>query len=399
MKHNPTRWAVPGILPEGVCILAGKPKVGKSWLALDLALSVGAGRVVLAMIPVEPGPVLYLALEDTARRLTKRLRILCREAPPSCVEIITECPRLGMGGEDVLQGWLRDHPEARLIVIDTLARFRPVASPADTLYAGDYAVGRYLSSLCLNHQAAILLIHHTRKMASEDPIDMISGTLGLAGGVDGFMVLQRMPAGDAATLYVSGRDIEEAGEHAVAWDRDSARWRLTGEDPRLARLAPEQRRVVDALREGPKSIRELAEGLNPGHVVSGPNRDPKYKAVSEIVYKLRDKGLVEQRAFDRRWGLISLSSTTTGTDGRNGSGVTNGTAGTHGTAGTTENSSSGSSDGVQHCWNPEPLSGKGCRDVSSGSSSSCPHCAGAGCGECAGYGRLIDDEPEKPGHD
>ena len=68
MKHNPTRWAVPGILPEGVCILAGKPKVGKSWLALDLALSVGAGRVVLAMIPVEPGPVLYLALEDTARR-------------------------------------------------------------------------------------------------------------------------------------------------------------------------------------------------------------------------------------------------------------------------------------------------------------------------------------------
>ena len=98
------------------------------------------------MIPVERGPVLYLALEDTARRLTKRLRILCREAPPLCVEIITECPRLGMGGEDFLRVWLIEHPQARLIVIDTLARFRPVASPEDTLYAGDYAVGRYLSS-------------------------------------------------------------------------------------------------------------------------------------------------------------------------------------------------------------------------------------------------------------
>lgn len=116
-------------------------------------------------------------------------------------------------------------------MIDTLARFRPVASPADTLYAGDYAVGRYLSSLCLDRQAAILLIHHTRKMASEDPIDMISGTLGLAGGVDGFMVLTREPLADAATLYVSGRDIEEAGKHAVAWDRDRARWRLTGGGP------------------------------------------------------------------------------------------------------------------------------------------------------------------------
>lgn len=92
-------------------------------------------------------------------------------------------------------------------------------------------MGRYLSSLCLDRQAAILLIHHTRKMASEDPIDMISGTLGLAGGVDGFMVLTREPLADAATLYVSGRDIEEAGKHAVAWDRDRARWRLTGGGP------------------------------------------------------------------------------------------------------------------------------------------------------------------------
>jgi len=154
--------------------------------------------------------------------------------------------------------------------------------------------------------------------------------------------------------------------HGTATGRDGG---SRGEDPRLARLAPEQRRVVDALREGPKSIRELAEALNPGHLVSGPNRDPKYKAVSEIVYKLRGKGLVEQRAFDRRWGLLSLSSTTTGTEGRNRCGGTIGTTGTAGTAGTTEN-------------------------VSSCSSSSCPRCAGESCDWCGGIGRVVDDEPE-----
>lgn len=388
MRHHPTRWAVPEILPEGVCILAGKPKVGKSWLALDLALAVGAGGLALGKIPVEPGPALCLALEETKRRLTKRLRILCRETPPSCVEIITECPRLGAGGEILLREWLEAHPAARLVVIDTLARFRPAASAADSLYVGDYSVGQYLGALCRNHQVAILIVHHTRKMASDDPIDLISGTLGLAGGVDGFMVLQRMPGGDAATLYVAGRDIEEPGEHAIAWDRDSTRWRLTGEDPRLARLAPEQRRTVDALRDGAKSFRELAEALNPGHVVSGPNRDPKYKAVSEIVYKLRDKGLVEQRAFDRRWGLCSLSSTTTGTEGRKGSG------GTTGTAGTTENDSSGSSDGVEHRWNTEPLSGKGCGDVSRGSSSSSGTCPPGAIAEIRGWLQTIGEDPE-----
>lgn len=78
-------------------------------------------------IEVEPGPVLYLALEDTKRRLTKRLRILCGDTipPPEQIEFLTDCPRLGSGGEEVLRAWLRDHPTARLVVIDTLPRFRP----------------------------------------------------------------------------------------------------------------------------------------------------------------------------------------------------------------------------------------------------------------------------------
>ena len=86
------------------------------------------------------------------------------------------------------------------------------------------------------------------------------GTLGLAGGVDGFMVLQRVPVGNAATLYVAGRDMRRLASTrllGIATGRDGG----SRERPRLTRLAPEQRRVVDALRDGAKSIRELAEAF------------------------------------------------------------------------------------------------------------------------------------------
>ncbi|MGI8425282.1 MAG: AAA family ATPase [Actinomycetota bacterium] len=190
MRHEPTRWAVRQILPEGVTILGGKPKTGKSWFAIGLAVAVGAGGRALGAIEVEAGPVLYLALEDTKRRLTKRLRILCGNTIPPAeqIEFLTDCLRLGSGGEEVLRTWLRDHPTARLVVIDTLPRFRPLTNSKETPYQNDYVVGEYLSRLCVEFQVSILVLGHLRKQPGDDPIDEISGTLGLVGSVDGYMV-------------------------------------------------------------------------------------------------------------------------------------------------------------------------------------------------------------------
>jgi RecA-family ATPase len=183
MRHEPTRWAVRQILPEGVTLFCGKPKTGKSWLAIHLGISIGAGGLAFGAIEVEAGPVLYLALEDTKRRLTKRLRILCGAIPPAeQFDFMTDCPRLGSGGEEVLRAWLREHPTARLIVIDTLARFRPHANAKQTPYANDYVVGEYLSRLCVEFQVSVLVLGHLRKQPGDDPIDEISGTLGLVGG-------------------------------------------------------------------------------------------------------------------------------------------------------------------------------------------------------------------------
>src|SRR5262249_17346622 len=113
------RCAVDGLITEGLGFFAGAPKLGKSWLALGLGIAIASGGFGFGKIPVEKGEVLYLALEDNARRLQSRLRMLLGEnEPPPGLFIETEWPRLDDGGLDKLIQWLEQHPATRLIVVD-----------------------------------------------------------------------------------------------------------------------------------------------------------------------------------------------------------------------------------------------------------------------------------------
>ena len=141
MKEDlpPVMWAVPGILPEGLSLLAGKPKLGKSWLALGLAVAKASGGVALGKIPVDRGEVLYLALEDNRRRLQNRLRkVLNGDPPPGGLHIATEWPRVDEGGADDLDDWLAVHPDAGLVVVDILKVVRPSVSGNRGIYDADY---------------------------------------------------------------------------------------------------------------------------------------------------------------------------------------------------------------------------------------------------------------------
>ena len=212
----PVRWGVRGVLPEGVTLLAGKPKLGKSWLALGLCVAVAAGGVALGTRQVEQGDVLYLALEDNRRRLQKRLgKMLCGPAPEG-LEIATAWPKLDEGGVEALGAWLGEHPEARLVAVDTLAKIRP-RTRGQNVYQDDYAALEELLPLAAEHEVAIVVVHHTRKMAAADPLDEISGSTGLTGGVDGVLVLKRDRGKADAVLHVDGRDIEEPAEFALKW--------------------------------------------------------------------------------------------------------------------------------------------------------------------------------------
>src|SRR5262249_18337805 len=114
LELPPLRWAVEGVLPEGLTMLVGKPKIGKSWAVFSLAVAVATGGRALGQIAVEQGDVLYLALEDGKRRLKSRLRaMLGTTAPPPGLTLSTRWPRLDQGGLTLLDAWLDQHAHAK----------------------------------------------------------------------------------------------------------------------------------------------------------------------------------------------------------------------------------------------------------------------------------------------
>jgi hypothetical protein len=263
------RWAVPGVICEGVSILAGPPKVGKSWLSFGLALAVASGGKAFDAIGVTAGPVLYLALEDTPRRLQSRMRrMLSGQPAPARLTIATECPPLPDGGTVAITGWLRRNPDARLIVIDVLAKVRGRAAAGLSAYEADYAAIGHAKAIADGHGVALVLVHHVRKAASDDYLSEVSGTNGLAGAADATLVLKRQRGQADAMLYVTGRDVDES-EYALRFVPDSGAWCLMDGPAQDYALTDTRAAILRYLRENPgatpKAITE-ATGLNTDNV-------------------------------------------------------------------------------------------------------------------------------------
>ena len=134
-------YIVPGIIPEGLTILAGRPKIGKSWMALDIAIGIATGKPVLGGVHVEQGDVLYCCLEDNKRRLQRRVTKLLSpfsDEWPERLTLATRWRRLDQGGVEDIEAWCDSVPEPRLVLLDTLAGVRPTRGNAETLYESDY---------------------------------------------------------------------------------------------------------------------------------------------------------------------------------------------------------------------------------------------------------------------
>ncbi|CAN5188085.1 hypothetical protein BH20ACT9_BH20ACT9_06020 [soil metagenome] len=255
------RWAVPGVVPEGLTFCAGAPKLGKSWLALNMCISVAAGGRALGKVEVEQGEVLYLALEDPPRRLQQRMVTVLEGAPPPAgLHFETEWPRLAEGGADQLGAWLQEHPATRLVVVDVFARVRTIAGDNTSAYAADYLAAVPLKALADAHGLAIVVLHHTRKAAAEDFVETVSGTHGLAAAADSVLVMRRARNSADATLAVTGRDVEEA-EHAMRFDRGA--WTLLEGPAQDYEMSDTRRSILHLLRErGPMRPKEIALALS-----------------------------------------------------------------------------------------------------------------------------------------
>ena len=202
---KPLNFVVDSLLSQGLHILAGSPKVGKSWLALWLAVMVAKGEPVWGM-GVKQGTTLYLCLEDSTLRIQNRLFEITEDAPAN-VHFSTESDILGKGLEQQLHTFLAEHPDTVLVIIDTLQMIR--GTNYDNTYANDYRDLSVLKRIADTHGIAVLLIHHLRKEAADDVFNRISGTTGISGAVDSsFTLVEDKRGSGKAKLSCIGRDIE-----------------------------------------------------------------------------------------------------------------------------------------------------------------------------------------------
>jgi RecA-family ATPase len=181
MTFPPLKFILPDLVPEGATLLVSRPKLGKSWLVLDVAIATAAGRFTLGTLKPAAGDVLYLALEDGRRRLQRRIT---KVLPTFSItwsqnlEIATEWPRADQGGLADIEGWLKAHPNARLVIIDTLAQFRKLSTGKGQLYPEDYAAISGLQKLASTYNVGIIIVHHDRKSEADDVFDMCRARLG-----------------------------------------------------------------------------------------------------------------------------------------------------------------------------------------------------------------------------
>lgn len=245
----PLRWIVQDLLPEGVCLVAAKPKAKKSWLALGMAVAVAMDGKALNHLAVDPGRVLFLDLEGNQRRIQARARAMLgnQAVPwPDNLHVYTEWPK-GEDGMIRLQQWMTLHPDTKLIVIDLLAEFRPPMDPKANAYDYDRGLLVELNRFAEHYHVAILIIHHTRKAKGEDVFDEVSGTLGINGAVATLWIISRSPEGHTI-LSMTGRDLQKDEPLALSWDNYLCNFTIEGSAAEVA-VSAERRAILDLMSD------------------------------------------------------------------------------------------------------------------------------------------------------
>lgn len=295
-------YVVPGLIPEGVTLLAARPKLGKSWLLLQIGAGVSDGRSTLvdSDIPCE-GDVLYLNLEDGYRRTQSRLTKLFgldKTQWPQRMLIADQWRRLDQGGIDDIRDWCKSVKHPKLIMVDTLKRVRAPKHGPQSDYDADYEAAQPLLELCKEYPGlAVLITHHDRKADAMDVFDTVSGTLGLTGGVDTIAVLKKNNSG--VTLYIEGRDLTDNVEKAVSFDRETCKWSILG-DAEVVRVSAERKKVMDAVKLAPMDGMKVDEIMAATETHSRP-------AMDMLLHRMVADGLIEKKSRGR-YGPPSVGS-------------------------------------------------------------------------------------------
>ena len=257
-----------GLLYGGAYILAGAPKIGKSFLVAQIAYHVSIGKK-LWDFDVHQGTVLYLALEDDYQRIQSRMFMMYGVEDSEKLHFATVANKIGNGLDEQLEFFMREHPDTKLVIIDTMQKIREVGGEAYS-YASDYEIIGKLKQFADKHSICVLTVHHTRKQPAGDTFEMISGTTGLLGCADGSLLMQKKKrTALEATIDAVGRDQQDQilylskDPNTQIWNLDRTETELHREppDPTLEAVA---RLVTSEQPEWTGSPSELAEALNTG---------------------------------------------------------------------------------------------------------------------------------------
>lgn len=272
------KMLIDGVLSDGLAIMAGDSKIGKSWMVLWMCLQISKGEPVWGL-PTRKTDVVYLALEDREWRVQQRMQDLT-DTPPDNLHFGFSCGQLGAELESQIEDVLKDYPSTGLLFIDTLQMVRDNVSAKVNAYAQDYKDLSSLKKIADNHGICIFVVHHTRKERDGGNIfNDMTGSTGIMGVADTGMILRKEDRfGDNATLCITGRDVEEKKlkmqMHGVKWEITEE---LSADDLRKERIPDFVFKVVDFLFEHRKfdgTVTELLAAV--GNTELKPNVASKY---------------------------------------------------------------------------------------------------------------------------
>ena len=292
MDLPPIRWVVKDLIPEGLIILAGRPKAGKSFMAQNISLSVAEGKNALGFFETEKCNVLYVALEDNFRRIQDRMHNILQfekdKTAPANLYYLKEnndLPKLNDGGIEELKNLIIDDSDIKLIIVDTFGRAIADKKRSDNnSYRADYEISSKLQEFAIQNHICVILLHHTKKVKEDDVFDEISGTSGITGAMDTMLVLKRGNNDNNGKLYVRGRDFKETTYNLI-FDEKLCCWNVVENE---IKTTAERKEIYDVLKEFGRTMqtKEIAEAL-----------DKKVPNISKLLNKMEMDKIIERPKY------------------------------------------------------------------------------------------------------
>jgi hypothetical protein len=282
---------VPDVLVEGVSIIAAKPKIGKTWLVLNLCTAAANGAVFFGH-RLQRCETLMVALEDNQRRLQSRLRKMVRVLgrPPKGAMHIRYEWKAGIEGAAFLDAYLTANPRVQIVAIDTWRKIAPQRRRGQDIVSEDYATIKAYNDVAGRHRVAVVVVMHQKKGDQDDDwIDGISGSHGFTAACDTIMNLRRARGEDDATLSVTGRDLEHDNDLGLHFDRANGVWEMVGTAAQV-QAGEERREVLHVLRVNagqPMTRKEIDQAVERTH-----NRKRSRTALDKLINGMLDAGLI-----------------------------------------------------------------------------------------------------------